>query len=311
MLKAVNLTKTYNNGKKIALRDFSMKISKGSIYGLLGPNGTGKTSFIRIINQIIKQDSGNIFFDGEKLSPKHIKEIGYMPEERGLYKNMPINEQLIYLGQIKGLTKNECTSQIKFWFKELNIENWEKKKISELSKGMAQKIQFIVTVLHRPKFLILDEPFSGFDPINADLIKDKIINLNKNGTTIILSTHQMNSVEEICDYMSLINNSKKILDGKISYIKDQFKQNLFNVTLDNFKSLELENIKSEYFLENLEIKGNTISFQIRNKEYINSNILLQNLLKIGDVRCFEEKVPSINDIFIKSIKNYEKCVVGS
>jgi len=302
MLNAINLTKTYNNGKKIALKDFNIEIPKGSIYGLLGPNGAGKTSFIRIINQIIKQDHGDIFFDGEKLSPKHIREVGYMPEERGLYKNMPIREQLIYLGQLKGLTRNECISQIKFWFKELNIEEWEKKKISELSKGMAQKIQFIVTVLHRPKFLILDEPFSGFDPVNASLIREKIINLNKNGTTIILSTHQMSSVEEMCNHISLINNSKKVLDGKIPDIKKRFKQNLFNVILENFKSSELESFKCEYFLENLEIIGDIITFQVKIKENANSNALLKRLLKIGDIKCFEEKIPSMNDIFIKHIK---------
>jgi len=302
MLNAINLTKTYNNGKKIALEDFNIEIPKGVIYGLLGPNGAGKTSFIRIINQIIKQDYGDIFFDGEILSSKHIRKVGYMPEERGLYKNMPIREQLIYLGQLKGLTRNECISQIKFWFKELNIEDWEKKNISELSKGMAQKIQFIVTILHRPKFLILDEPFSGFDPVNAALIREKIINLNKNGTTIILSTHQMNSVEEMCSHISLINNSKKVLAGKISDIKKRFKQNLFNVILENFKPLELESFKCEYFLENLEIIKNTITFQTRIKENANSNTLLKRLLKVGDIKCFEEKVPSMNDIFIKHIK---------
>jgi len=302
MLKVVDLTKTYNSGKKIALSDFSIEIPKGSIFGILGPNGAGKTSFIRIVNQIIKKDSGSILLDGKKLSPQHIKEIGYMPEERGLYKNMPIGEQLVYLGMLKGLSKSECSSQIKFWFKELNIENWEKKKISELSKGMAQKIQFIVTVLHRPKLLILDEPFSGFDPVNAKIVKDKIIDLKKNGTTIILSTHQMDSVEEMCDYITLINNSKKILDGKISEIKNNFKQNLFNIILNKVNFSELENFKRKYSLKNLEITDSIIKFQINIDENMNSNILIKDLIKFGEIICFEEKTPSINDIFIKSVK---------
>jgi len=302
MLKAINLTKTYNGGKKVALSDFSIEIPRESIYGLLGPNGAGKTSFIRIINQIIKQDRGDIFFDGEKLLPKHIASIGYMPEERGLYKNMSVSEQLTYLGMLKGLTRGDSISQMKFWFRELDIDNWEKKKISELSKGMAQKIQFIVTVLHRPKLLILDEPFSGFDPVNANLIKNKIIDLKSNGTTVILSTHQMNSVEEMCDSIALINNSKKILDGKISDIKNMFKQNLFNVTLNNFKHSELENFKCKYSLDNLILNKNTITFQINIEKDMNSNILLDDLLKIGNVKHFEEKIPNMNDIFIKSIK---------
>ncbi|MGO4710202.1 ABC transporter ATP-binding protein, partial [Chryseobacterium sp. 2TAF14] len=202
MLKAEHITKTYNAGKKTALDDFSIHVPKGSIYGLLGPNGAGKTSFIRIINQITQADSGEVLINGEKLNPNHIKDIGYMPEERGLYKNMSVGDQILYFGELKGMKKSDALNEAKKWFEKLNIDQWWKKKLSELSKGMAQKIQFVVTVLHRPHLLILDEPFSGFDPVNANLIKDQIIELKNNGTTIILSTHRMESVEEMCDYVA-------------------------------------------------------------------------------------------------------------
>ncbi|MBP6577230.1 MAG: ATP-binding cassette domain-containing protein, partial [Chryseobacterium sp.] len=201
MLKAENIKKTYNAGKKIALQDFSIDVPTASIYGLLGPNGAGKTSFIRIINQITQADEGKVWIDGQQLNPEHIRNIGYMPEERGLYKNMTVGDQLLYFGELKGMSRAEALSQAKFWFEQLNIDQWWKKKLSELSKGMAQKIQFVVTVLHRPKLLILDEPFSGFDPVNANLIKDQIIRLKNEGTTIILSTHRMESVEEMCDFV--------------------------------------------------------------------------------------------------------------
>ncbi|MDQ1099096.1 ABC-2 type transport system ATP-binding protein [Chryseobacterium sp. SORGH_AS 1048] len=227
MLKAEHITKTYNAGKKTALDDFSIDVPKGSIYGLLGPNGAGKTSFIRIINQITQADSGNVFINGQKLNPDHIKDIGYMPEERGLYKNMSVGDQIIYFGELKGMSKRDAQNEAKLWFERLHIDQWWKKKLSELSKGMAQKIQFVVTVLHRPHLLILDEPFSGFDPVNANLIKDQIIDLKNNGTTIILSTHRMESVEEMCDYVALINNSKKIIDGKVFDVREKFKKNIF------------------------------------------------------------------------------------
>ena len=228
MLKAKNVSKTYNAGKKIALQDFSIEVPTGSVYGLLGPNGAGKTSFIRIINQITQADTGEIFINGEKLNPNHIKDIGYMPEERGLYKNMTVGDQLLYFGELKGMSKNHALEQAKYWFDQLEIDHWWKKKLSELSKGMAQKIQFVVTVLHQPKLLILDEPFSGFDPVNANLVKDQILKLKEQGTTIILSTHRMESVEEMCDSVALINNSKKILDGKIFEVREKFKQNFKN-----------------------------------------------------------------------------------
>lgn len=300
MLKAINVTKTYNAGKKVALNNFSIEVPTGSIYGLLGPNGAGKTSFIRIINQITQPDSGEIFIDGQKLSPEHIQKIGYMPEERGLYKNMTIGDQLTYFGELKGMSKYDAIIQAKYWFEQLNIDQWWKKKLSELSKGMAQKIQFVVTVLHQPKLLILDEPFSGFDPVNANLIKDKILQLKEQGTTIILSTHRMESVEEMCDYVALINQSNKILDGKVFDVREQFKQNLFNVVLTDLQSENFEGFKARYTPDNIIQENGLISFQIRNES--NSNILLEELLKTGKVRVFEEKIPSMNEVFINAVK---------
>ena len=300
MLKAINVTKTYNAGKKVALNNFSIEVPTGSIYGLLGPNGAGKTSFIRIINQITQPDSGEIFIDGQKLSPEHIQKIGYMPEERGLYKNMTIGDQLTYFGELKGMSKHDAITQAKYWFEQLNIDQWWKKKLSELSKGMAQKIQFVVTVLHQPKLLILDEPFSGFDPVNANLIKDKILQLKEQGTTIILSTHRMESVEEMCDYVALINQSNKILDGKVFDVREQFKQNLFNVVLTDIQSENFEGFKAKYTPDNIIQENGLISFQIRNES--NTNALLEELLKTGKVRVFEEKIPSMNEVFINAVK---------
>ena len=219
ILVAKNVTKTY--GDHTALSNISLQIPKNCIYGLLGPNGAGKTSFIRIINQITHQDSGEILLNGEPLAPKHIASIGYLPEERGLYKSMKVGEQALYLAQLKGLSKSEAKTRLKYWFDRLDIGDWWDKKIQELSKGMAQKIQFIVTVLHEPKLLIFDEPFSGFDPINANIIKDEILQLKENGTSIIFSTHRMESVEELCEYIALIHKSEKILDGKLSDIKKE------------------------------------------------------------------------------------------
>ncbi len=300
MLKAEHIKKTYNAGKKIALQDFSIEVPTASIYGLLGPNGAGKTSFIRIINQITQADEGNVWIDGKKLNPEHIKNIGYMPEERGLYKNMTVGDQLLYFGELKGMSRQEALSQAKFWFEQLNIDQWWKKKLSELSKGMAQKIQFVVTVLHRPKLLILDEPFSGFDPVNANLIKDQIIRLKNEGTTIILSTHRMESVEEMCDFVALINNSKKVLDGKVFDVREQFKQNVFSVVLSDVNSENLEELTRKYQIENLGTANGLFNFELKNTE--NQNILLQDLLKTGTIRTFNEKIPSMNEVFINAVR---------
>ena len=299
MLQAKNVSKTYNAGKKIALQDFSIEVPTGSVYGLLGPNGAGKTSFIRIINQITQADTGEIFINGEKLNPNHIKDIGYMPEERGLYKNMTVGDQLLYFGELKGMSKNHALEQAKYWFDQLEIDHWWKKKLSELSKGMAQKIQFVVTVLHQPKLLILDEPFSGFDPVNANLVKDQILKLKEQGTTIILSTHRMESVEEMCDSVALINNSKKILDGKIFEVREKFKQNLYNIVLSEVNSEQLDVLKNKYHFRDVTDKHGLISFDLSYNE--DQNLLLNDLMKVGKIRSFDEKIPSMNEVFITAV----------
>lgn len=301
MLQANNVTKTYNAGKKLALSDFSIDVPKASVYGLLGPNGAGKTTFIRIINQITQADSGDVFINGEKLNPNHIKDIGYMPEERGLYKNMTVGDQLLYFGELKGMKKNDALKQAKYWFEQLEIDQWWNKKLSELSKGMAQKIQFVVTVLHQPKLLILDEPFSGFDPVNANLIKDQIIKLKEQGTTIILSTHRMESVEEMCDSVALINHSKKILDGKIFDVREKFKQNLFHVVLSDVNLEQLTSIKNQYQINEIKDEHGLISFDLKYNE--DQNLLLNNLMKAGKIRSFDEKIPSMNEVFITAVSS--------
>ena len=237
ILEVQNVVKQY--GDYTALNNVSLQVPKGSIYGLLGPNGAGKTSLIRIINQITMPDSGVVLLDGEKLKPEHVQYIGYMPEERGLYKTMKVGEQCLYLAQLKGLSKAEAKRELDYWFDRLEIQGWWNKKMQELSKGMAQKIQFVVTVLHKPKLLILDEPFSGFDPVNANLIKDEIIELNRKGTSVIFSTHRMESVEEMCDHIALIHKSNKLIEGKLSDVKRQFRTNEYEVGIltDNIEGL--------------------------------------------------------------------------
>ena len=306
MLQANHVTKTYSAGKKIALQDFSIHVPKASVYGLLGPNGAGKTTFIRIINQITQADSGEVFINGEKLNPHHIKDIGYMPEERGLYKNMTIGDQILYFGALKGMKKQDALSQAKYWFDRLEIDQWWNKKLSELSKGMAQKIQFVVTVLHQPKLLILDEPFSGFDPVNANLVKDQILQLKEQGTTIILSTHRMESVEELCDSVALINKSRKILDGKVFEVREKFKQNLFNVVLSDVNSENLEKLKNQYQLINIHDQHGLISFDLNYNE--DQNLLLNDLMKAGKIRSFDEKIPSMNEVFITAVSSPQSAI---
>ena len=302
MLKAEHIRKTYNAGKKVALDDFSIHVPKGSVYGLLGPNGAGKTSFIRIINQITQADSGDIWINGDRLNPNHIRDIGYMPEERGLYKNMTVGDQLLYFGELKGMSKNDALTEAKKWFDKLNIDQWWKKKLSELSKGMAQKIQFVVTVLHRPHLLILDEPFSGFDPVNANLIKDQIIDLKNNGTTIILSTHRMESVEEMCDYVALINNSQKIIDGRVFDVREKFKKNIFGITLSEVDETKFDNFKTQYEIFNFSNENNLLSFELKNES--GQNDILMDLVHIGKVRSFDERIPSMNEVFINAVSNH-------
>ena len=306
MLQANHVTKTYSAGKKIALQDFSIHVPKATVYGLLGPNGAGKTTFIRIINQITQADSGEVFINGEKLNPHHIKDIGYMPEERGLYKNMTVGDQILYFGALKGMKKQDALSQAKYWFDRLEIDHWWNKKLSELSKGMAQKIQFVVTVLHQPKLLILDEPFSGFDPVNANLVKDQILQLKEQGTTIILSTHRMESVEELCESVALINKSRKILDGKVFEVREKFKQNLFKVVLSDVNSENLETLKNQYQLVNIHDQHGLISFDLNYNE--DQNLLLNDLMKAGKIRSFDEKIPSMNEVFITAVSSPQSAI---
>lgn len=299
MLKAENILKTYDAGKKVALQDFSIEVPKASIYGLLGPNGAGKTSFIRIVNQITKPDAGQVYINNQPLNPGHIQNIGYMPEERGLYKNMTVGDQLLYFGELKGMSKSDARAEAQKWFDILNIDHWWKKKLAELSKGMAQKIQFVVTVLHRPELLILDEPFSGFDPVNANLIKDQIIRLKNEGTTIILSTHRMESVEEMCDYVALINNSRKILDGKVFDVREKFKQNIFKIALSDVNNEAFELFKNAHQLHNISTENGILNFDISNISA--QNQVINELVSIGNVRSFDEKIPSMNEVFIKAV----------
>lgn len=298
---AENVTRTYED--KIALDNFNIKIPKGSIYGILGPNGAGKTTFIRIINQITKPDSGTIYFNGEPLQPKHISHIGYMPEERGLYKNMKIGEQAIYLAQLKGMNKTEAKSRLEYWFDKLKIEKWWNKKLSELSKGMAQKIQFVVTVLHNPELLIFDEPFSGFDPVNANLIRDEILELKEKGTTILFSSHRMESVEELCDYVALIHNSKKILDGSVKDIRHKFKQGKFNIRITDIQSHDIEHLLSNHPIENLIKMDNEYSFSIKLTDRESSKSLISELSSKGTILSFYEEIPSMNEVFINAVNS--------
>jgi ABC-2 type transport system ATP-binding protein len=286
-----------------ALNEVSLTVPKGSIYGLLGPNGAGKTSLIRIINQITMPDSGEIILDGEKLQSKHIQYIGYLPEERGLYKTMKVGEQCLYLAQMKGLSKAEAKIQLDYWFDRLEIQGWWNKKIQELSKGMAQKIQFVVCVLHKPKLLIFDEPFSGFDPVNANLIKDEILALREQGSTIIFSTHRMESVEELCDHIALIHKSNKLIEGKLDDVKKQFRTNSFEVGIltDNVEGLMYDITKKHTVSQT--------NFKSLNKELkleiqlgtATPNELLNILTQRGQVTHFVEKIPSVNDIFIQTV----------
>ena len=301
ILEVQNVVKQY--GDYTALNNVSLHVPKGSIYGLLGPNGAGKTSLIRIINQITMPDSGIVFLDGEKLHPDHVKHIGYMPEERGLYKTMKVGEQCLYLAQLKGMPEAEAKKQLKYWFEKFEIQGWWDKKIQELSKGMAQKIQFIVTVLHNPKLLILDEPFSGFDPVNANLIKDEIIELNKKGTSVIFSTHRMESVEEMCDYIALIHKSNKLIEGKLEDVKRQFRTNTFQIGIltDNIEGLMVQ-LTQKYTIGQTNFKSLNDDLKLEvHLGQSNSNELLSILTQFGQVTHFVEKIPSVNDIFIQTV----------
>ena len=300
ILRVENVTKRFAN--HTALDDVSLEIPRGSVYGLLGPNGAGKTTLIRIINRITAPDSGKVYLDGRELAPEDVYKIGYLPEERGLYKQMKVGEQAVYFAQLKGLSRREATARLKVWFKKFGIEYWWDKKVSELSKGMAQKLQFIVTVLHEPQLLIFDEPFSGFDPINANMLKEEILALRDKGATVIFSTHNMSSVEEICDHITLINKSHNILTGKLDDIRHEHGTNNFEVEFRGDRERLKAQLSNRYTI--LETEGedalrNALKIHLTEHEQIRE--LVSAINSAVEIRSFREIIPSMNDIFIKAV----------
>ena len=281
-----------------ALDHVSINIPKNCIYGLLGPNGAGKTSLIRIINQITAPDSGTVLLNGEKLKPEDVYNIGYLPEERGLYKKTKVEEQIVHLARLKGLSKTQAKEKAHYWLEKFGIENWKNKHIEELSKGMQQKIQFIITVIHEPPLLILDEPFSGFDPINAEILKKEILELKDKGATVILSTHNMNSVEELCDEITLINSSKVVLQGDVTTIKKDFKKNIYKVIAENNT---LPKVNDYYSI--IETRKTRIGFEytIKKTGEISNNKLIEIISQYCEIESFEEILPSMHEIFIESV----------
>ena len=301
ILETKEVSKSYSSHK--VLDKVSIKIKEGEIFGLLGPNGAGKTTLIRMINQITAPDEGEILFFGNKLTREDIKNIGYLPEERGLYKKMKVGEQAIYFAELKGLSKKEAKKRLEYWFERFEISNWWNKRVEELSKGMAQKIQLITTILHEPKLLIFDEPFSGFDPLNANLLKNEILNLRDKGATIIFSTHNMESVEEICDSIALINKSKMILEGNVYEIKERFKQNRFEIIIPYQERVENLLIDGCELLNSKTDKEKSI-LTLSIEKGRNAD-LLSNILKETNILSYREILPSMNNIFIETIKNNE------
>lgn len=296
-LTAKNVTKRYTN--HLALDQVSLTIPQQTIFGLLGPNGAGKTTFIRIINQIINSDSGEISIFGEPLNEKHIGTIGYLPEERGLYKKLKVGDQLIYLAQLKGLSRKVATEKSKAWVKKFEVTDWWNKKVEDLSKGMAQKVQFISTVMHEPRLIILDEPFSGFDPVNAQLITREILELKEKGCTIIFSTHRMETVEDLCDHIALLNKSKKILEGSKKQVKETYRSNtywvehkgLFSLSSDKYELIEQRNLEDTFFKSIVKVHDNTTP-----------NQLIRDLTEVTEVHSFIEKIPTMSEIFISLVK---------
>jgi ABC-2 type transport system ATP-binding protein len=303
IFEARNIRKTYGN--YTALNDVSIKVEKGSVFGLLGPNGAGKTSLIRIINQITAPDEGEVFFNGEPLKPEHVTRIGYLPEERGLYRKMQVGEQCMYLAQLKGLDSATARKKLRTWFEKFEIQGWWNKKVEELSKGMAQKVQFIVTVLHEPELLIFDEPFTGFDPVNANLIRDEILELSRNGSTIIFSTHRMETVEELCDSIALINKSQKILDGKVTDIRKQYRTQTYRMEfIGNMLAFTNALWAGAELLERKQEDNHcTVTLRLAGSNTVNN--LFSAVMPICEIVSFNEVIPSMSDIFIRTVKpNY-------
>lgn len=298
ILEVKNVYKQYAN--HLALNDVSIDVPRNSIFGLLGPNGAGKTTLIRIINSITAPDKGEVRLNGKTLTPQNTANIGYLPEERGLYKKMKVGEQAIYLCQLKGLSKSETIKRLKYWFEKFEIESWWDKKVEELSKGMAQKVQFITTVLHEPELLIFDEPFSGFDPVNAELLKKEILELRDKGATVIFSTHNMDSVERLCENIALINKSQVVLSGNINNIRKQFSDNKYIVTLKDCNTLSPHSFHCADLLNTRE-ENNITHAEFTLKGNNTANDILKELITKGTILRFEEQLPTMNDIFLKSV----------
>jgi len=304
LLKIENIEKRFVN--HLALDNVNMSVPENSIYGLLGPNGAGKTTLIRIINRITAPDKGKVILNGREMQPEDIHEIGYLPEERGLYRKMKVGEQALYLARLKGLSKREALKRLKYWFDKFEIQAWWDKKVEELSKGMQQKVQFITTILHEPKLLIFDEPFSGFDPINANLLKQEILELQKKGSTIIFSTHNMGSVEELCDHITLINNAKNLLEGPIEKIRHEYKSNIYEITFNGeYQKLESALNRHYQILEQKKINGYN-GVRIKLLHQTNENELLSLIIPTVEIISFNEIIPSMNDVFIKVVNENKK-----
>lgn len=300
ILRVENIEKQYASHK--ALDNISISTKQGEIFGLLGPNGAGKTTLIRIINQITAPDSGKVLLNGNEITREDIAKIGYLPEERGLYKKMKVGEQALYFARLKGMSKSEAKSKLDFWFKKFDITSWTNKKVEELSKGMAQKIQFITTVLHQPKLLILDEPFSGFDPINTEIIKNEILKLKENGTSIMLSTHNMSSVEEICDSIALINKSKLVLSGSLQSVKDKYKSNTYAIQFKGLMMAFANELWTNFNLvDKKQLDDDTAIAYVQLKNDNTLNDLLKTVMPVVQIQSVNEVIPSMNDIFIQAI----------
>ena len=298
--EARNISKRY--GKQYALKDVSIHVPKGSIYGLLGPNGAGKTTLIRIINRITAPDSGEVLFKDKPFAAQDVSSIGYLPEERGLYKKMKVGEQALYLSRLKGLSKKDAKDKLDYWFDKFEMTGWWNKKIEELSKGMAQKVQFIIAILHEPELIILDEPFSGFDPVNANMLKQEVLNLKKQGRTIILSTHDMGSVEELCDNISLINKAETILEGKVTDIRQQFKSNSFELIYTGNQEELLAKLNGSYHIEKTGLTDEGANFALISVDSEHhGNDILRKVLDVGDIHTFREVLPSMNEVFISAV----------
>ena len=306
LFKAVDVVKQFANHR--ALSKVSMEVPEKSIYGLLGPNGAGKTTLIRIINQITAPDEGELFFMGRNLKSEDVQLIGYLPEERGLYKKMKVGEQALYFAQLKGLSKSDAMKRLKYWFEKFEIQAWWDKKVEELSKGMQQKVQFIITIIHKPPLLIFDEPFSGFDPINTTLLKQEILNLRDEGATVIFSTHNMESVEELCDHITLINNSESILNGNVKAIRESYKAGIFEISLQGDANAFQSGLNDRFEMISMEKDSDNFTAKIKMKDNHNDNELLKLIINDYHILSFAEVLPSMNDIFIEAVGKAKKNV---